>query len=95
MPEVTEPQVLNVLRSVLDPDLNRDIVSLGFVKNVKICGGAVGFDIELTTPACPVKEKMQADAREIVGAIAGVIGLCGWNLAGLSSPTTVSRWLSQ
>ena len=69
--EVTEAQVLNELRKVYDPDLNRDIVSLGFVKNVKICGGAIGFDIELTTPACPVKDQLKQQAHDLVKAITG------------------------
>ena len=46
------------LAEYMDPDLRRDIVSLGFVKNLTIDGGTVAFDIELTTPACPVKDKM-------------------------------------
>jgi ATP-binding protein involved in chromosome partitioning len=70
--EVTEAQVLNELRKVYDPDLNRDIVSLGFVKNMKICGGAIGFDIELTTPACPVKEQLKQQSHDLVKAIPGV-----------------------
>ena len=69
---VTEEMVLGALQGVRDPDLNRDIVSLGFVKDVKICGGAVGFSIELTTPACPVKEEMKADAERIVSTLPGV-----------------------
>ena len=51
---VSEDQVLEALRRVQDPDLHRDIVSLGFVKDVRIAGDAVSFTIELTTPACPV-----------------------------------------
>jgi len=69
---ISESQVLNALRAVNDPDLNRDIVSLGFVKNMKICGGAIGFEIELTTPACPVKEQLKQQAHDVVKAIAGV-----------------------
>ncbi|MBI2839545.1 MAG: Mrp/NBP35 family ATP-binding protein [Acidobacteria bacterium] len=69
---ITEAAVLQALRVVQDPDLHRDIVALGFVKNVSISGGAVSFDIELTTPACPVRERMQAEARDVVSAIPGV-----------------------
>ena len=69
---VTEQVVLDALRSVQDPDLNRDIVALGFVKEVKICGGAVGFNIELTTPACPVRDEMKAEAERCVLALPGV-----------------------
>ncbi len=56
---VTEDQVLSVLRTTQDPDLHKDIVTLGFVKEVRIAGGEVDFTIELTTPACPVKEQMK------------------------------------
>ena len=57
---VTKEQVLEALRSVQDPDLHKDIVALDFVKDVKIDGGQVDFTIELTTPACPVREEMKA-----------------------------------
>lgn len=69
---VTEAEVLKALRVVIDPDLNRDIVDLGFVKDVKIDGSTVSFTIELTTPACPVKDKMAAEARQAVSALPGV-----------------------
>jgi ATP-binding protein involved in chromosome partitioning len=69
---VTEVQVLDALRVVTDPDLGRDIVTLGFVKNVRVADGSVGFTIELTTPACPVRERMQQQARLAVAALPGV-----------------------
>ena len=68
----TEDQVLEALRAVRDPDLDRDIVSLGFVKDLRICGGNVAFAIELTTPACPVKDLMKAEAQRAVAALPGV-----------------------
>jgi ATP-binding protein involved in chromosome partitioning len=64
--------VLDALKVVRDPDLNRDIVSLGFVKNLTIDGGDVSFTIELTTPACPVKDQMRDQARAAVRSIPGV-----------------------
>lgn len=73
MPEVTEAQVLDALRTVQDPDLHRDIVSLGFVKDLKICDGSVAFKIELTTPACPVKDLLKEQASAVVSGIAGVV----------------------
>lgn len=69
---VTESAVLDALRGVVDPDLHKDIVALGFVKNLAIEGGAVSFTIELTTPACPVRDAMKAEARERVAALPGV-----------------------
>ncbi|OIO59206.1 MAG: iron-sulfur cluster carrier protein ApbC [Alphaproteobacteria bacterium CG_4_10_14_0_2_um_filter_63_37] len=72
MAHVTEAQVLDALRKIQDPDFKKDIVTLGFVKNLKIDGGKVAFTIELTTPACPVKAEFERAAKENVGAIAGV-----------------------
>lgn len=72
MPAVTEQQVLDALRVVQDPDLHRDIVTLGFVKEIKICDGNVAFKIELTTPACPVKDLLKQQAQEAVSALPGV-----------------------
>ncbi len=69
---VTESSVLEALRSIKDPDLHRDIVSLGFVQDIKICEGQVAFKIVLTTPACPVRDKMRDEARAVVSALPGV-----------------------
>jgi len=69
---VTEDQVLAALRSVQDPDLHKDIVTLGFVKDVKIDDGQVDFTIELTTPACPVRDEMKAEAEQKVASLPGV-----------------------
>jgi len=69
---VTEQQVLDALRAVQDPDLHRDIVSLGFVKRVSIDGGAVAVTVELTTPACPVKDRLREECRERIAALPGV-----------------------
>jgi len=69
---ITEAAVLDALKAVRDPDLNRDIVSLKFIKNLRIDGGSVAFSIELTTPACPVKDQMRDQARAVVSAIPGV-----------------------
>src|SRR6202795_1100047 len=72
MSQVTEQQVLDALRQIKDPDLHKDIVTLGFNKDLKIDGGNVSFRIVLTTPACPVREEMETSARELVTAIPGV-----------------------
>ena len=74
--ENVEPAgVLEALRVVQDPDLGRDIVSLNFVKDLRVEGGEVSFVIELTTPACPVKEQMHDQAVAAVSALAGVTGV--------------------
>jgi ATP-binding protein involved in chromosome partitioning len=72
MPQVTEAQVLDALRPIIDPDFNKSIVDLGFVKDIAIDGAHVAFKIELTTPACPVKAEFERAAQERVSALAGV-----------------------
>jgi ATP-binding protein involved in chromosome partitioning len=69
---VSDEAVLEVLRTVHDPDLRRDIVSLGFVKDLRVRDGDVSFKVELTTPACPVKEQMREECRKKIGRIPGV-----------------------
>ena len=71
-PNVTENQILDALRPIVDPDFHKSIVDLGFVKDIKIDGTGVSFAIELTTPACPVKEEFERDAMNRVGALDGV-----------------------
>ncbi len=66
MKPLNEGNVLEALRSVKDPDLHRDIVSLNFVKDVAIRGKDVSFTIELTTPACPVREELKVCVRTAV-----------------------------
>jgi len=72
MSQLTEQLILDALRQIQDPDLHKDIVTLGFIKDLKIDGGNVSFRIVLTTPACPVKEEMEGAAKELVNAIPGV-----------------------
>jgi ATP-binding protein involved in chromosome partitioning len=72
MSQLTEQAVLAALSQIQDPDLHKDIVTLGFIKDLKIEGSDVSFRIVLTTPACPVKGQMETSARELVGAIPGV-----------------------
>jgi ATP-binding protein involved in chromosome partitioning len=67
-----EEKVLSALQQVIDPDLRRSIVDLGFIKNLRACGSNVAFDIELTTPACPVRDQMHQQAEDLVRAIPGV-----------------------
>lgn len=72
MSQISEEIVLNSLRQIIDPDLGKDIVTLGFIKDLKIDGGDVSFRVVLTTPACPVKEQMESQANELVSAVEGV-----------------------
>ena len=70
--EVSQEQVLGALKKVQDPDLRKDIVSLGFIRNLKIEKGNVAFDMNLTTPACPVKDQMRDEAVGLVKGLPGV-----------------------
>ena len=70
--KVTEAEVLDVLRTIQDPDLMKDIVSLGFVTKHEVSAGAVDVVINLTTPACPVKDQMRAEAERKLRALPGV-----------------------
>ena len=72
MNQLTEETVLESLKQIIDPDLRKDIVTLGFVRDVAIEGGDVSFRIVLTTPACPVKEQMETEAHTIVSGLEGV-----------------------
>ncbi len=70
--QVLREQIVEALQTVQDPDLGRDIVSLGFVKDLKIEGTRVRFNLELTTPACPVKDQMKRQCEEQLLRLDGV-----------------------
>ena len=69
---VTEEQILAELSKIIDPDFQRDIVSLGFVQDMNIEGDTVSFTIELTTPACPLSPVFEKQAIDLVGDLPGV-----------------------
>lgn len=69
---LSEEAVLEALKAVQDPDLHKDIVTLGFVKQVTIEGGKVSATIELTTPACPMKELLKKQAETQILSLPGV-----------------------
>ena len=69
---VSAEDVMRALSAIEDPDLHRDIVSLGFVQAPEIAGDVVNVRIVLTTPACPVRETIERDARELLLALPGV-----------------------
>ena len=69
---VTEEAVMQALATVIEPELHRDLVSLNMIRSLEIEGGDVTFTIMLTTPACPLKGKMEHDSR---AALAGVPGI--------------------
>ncbi|MCL4804951.1 MAG: P-loop NTPase, partial [Anaerolineae bacterium] len=69
---VTEDMVLKALSTVIEPDLHRDLVSLNMIRNLKIDGRDVSFTIMLTTPACPLRGKMENDSRAALARVPGM-----------------------
>src|SRR2546426_9505112 len=68
-------QVLDALGRIKDPDLGRDVVSLGMIKEIEVSPqGRVSFTFELTTPACPVRDRFKAQAEDPIGELPGVTG---------------------
>jgi ATP-binding protein involved in chromosome partitioning len=79
---ITPEAVLAALGTVNDPDLQRDLVTLGMIEDVHVDGGQVSFTLVLTTSACPLKAQIEDDCRTAVTRIPGVTGV---------SITTTSR----
>ena len=69
MSTLTEAAILDALRQVQEPELGRDIVTLEMVKNIVIEGTTAAFTIELTTPACPLKDEIEGNTRAALAAI--------------------------
>ncbi len=69
---VTEDTVRNALSTVIEPELHRDLISLNMIRDLAIDANDVSFTIMLTTPACPLRGKMERDAREALGNIPGI-----------------------
>jgi ATP-binding protein involved in chromosome partitioning len=65
-------QIIAALGTVQDPDLHRDLVSLKMIKDVVVTEDRVSVTVELTTPACPLKDQIDADCRRALGNIAGI-----------------------
>jgi len=73
---IKERDILDALRVIIDPDFHQDIVSLGFVQDIRVSpDGGVAFTIELTTPACPIKDQFKEQAERVVRALPGVTGV--------------------
>ena len=69
MPTLTEGAILDALRQVQEPELGRDIVTLQMVKGIAIAGSSVAFTIELTTPACPLKDEIEGNTRAVLAEL--------------------------
>lgn len=68
---ITKDQVLSALSTVIDPDLQKDLVTLGMIEDVEIEGARVSFTLVLTTPACPLRAQLESDARRAVQVMTG------------------------
>ncbi|HKY84527.1 MAG TPA: Mrp/NBP35 family ATP-binding protein [Anaerolineales bacterium] len=71
-PAPTREAVLEALGRVQEPELHRDLVSLGMIKDLALERGRVAFTVELTTPACPLRDQIEREARAAVSAVPGV-----------------------
>ena len=69
MLSLTHDAVIDAMRTVQEPELGRDLVTLDMVKNVVIDGSALSMTIELTTPACPLKDEIERTTNAALGAI--------------------------
>jgi ATP-binding protein involved in chromosome partitioning len=70
--KLSEESVLAALGKVQEPELHKDLVTLNMIRDLKIDSGKVGFTIMLTTPACPLRNQIEREARQAVSAIPGV-----------------------
>jgi len=69
---ITETQVKDALRTVIDPELRHDVVKLGFIQEIEIVDDYVHLDIQLTTPNCPFANQIVDQMREAVSRVPGV-----------------------
>jgi len=69
---ITKERALQILGTVMDPELHKDLVSLNMIKDLEVDQGVVKFTIMLTTPACPLKNKIESDARKAFDGVVGV-----------------------
>jgi ATP-binding protein involved in chromosome partitioning len=66
---VSEAQILQALSTVIDPDFKKDLVSLNMIKDLVIDGQRISFTIELTTPACPLKDHLEEESRKAIASV--------------------------
>jgi ATP-binding protein involved in chromosome partitioning len=69
---VTEQAVLQVLSTVQDPEIHRDLVSLNMIRDLRVEGANVSFEVVLTTPACPLKTQIERECRAALASIPGI-----------------------
>jgi ATP-binding protein involved in chromosome partitioning len=92
MKSLNQENVLEALRVVKDPDLHKDIVTLNFIKNLKIDGKNISFTIELTTPACPVKDQFKQQAESAIRNSISDVGMIDIEMtSNVSSRSTIQQ----
>ena len=91
---VTKDQVLGALAHIVDPDLGRDIVALGFITSLEIEDGHVLVEIRITTPACPVRDQFKSEAERLVGALPGTRSVTV-TITSAPQPATAGRSAAQ
>lgn len=72
---ITKEKIKKVLSKIIDPELGADIVSLGFVKNIKIEDGKVTIKLKLTIPGCPLMSFFLEEIKEKVKEVKGVLSV--------------------
>lgn len=85
--ELTKENLLKALSEVQDPDLKKDLVSLGMIQNIHLSPGKVAFDVVLTTPACPLKEMIKKDCENAVEKHFGEVSM----IINMTSNVTTNR----
>ena len=84
---ITKEQILEALKNVNDPELNKDLVTLDMIKDVAVDGGRVRVGIELTTPACPLKDTIKRDVERELKRLDGVADVAiDWSARVRSTP---------
>jgi ATP-binding protein involved in chromosome partitioning len=71
---VTEKQVRDALATVQEPELHRDLISLDFVRDIRITGSDISFAITLTTPACPLKDRIREESEQAIRKLVPAAG---------------------
>ena len=69
---LSKESVIEILRTVKDPELNRDLVSLNMIRDVVVENGNVSLSVVLTTPACPLKNQIKNDVKNAIKKLEGV-----------------------
>src|SRR5262245_18659062 len=86
MSALRDADILKALSAVQDPDLHRDLVSLGMIEDLSVGNGRVSFTLVLTTAACPLKEQIEGECRVAVMAVPGVQDLAIRTISRMRKP---------